>query len=73
MMCDDRLVESISSLAFVKSCKKMDNKLVVALNEPEVHNPEIVRLLVGMGADVQFVGELKHSLEDVYLQLVERA
>lgn len=70
---DDRLVASIGSLAFVKSCKKMDNKLVVALNEPEVHNPEIVRLLVGMGADVQFVGELKHSLEDVYLHLVEKA
>jgi len=70
---DDRLAENISSLAFVKNCKRVDNKLVVALNEPEVHNPEIVRLLVGMGADVQFVGELKHSLEDVYLQLVERA
>ncbi len=70
---DDRLAENISSLAFVKNCKRVDNKLVVALNEPEVHNPEIVRLLVGIGADVQFVGELKHSLEDVYLQLVERA
>ena len=70
---DDRLAENISSLAFVKNCKRVDNKLVVALNEPEVHNPEIVRLLVGIGAEVQFVGELKHSLEDVYLQLVERA
>ena len=70
---DDQLAEEIGRLAFVKSCKRLDNKLVVALNEPETHNPEIIRLLVGKGADVQFVGEMKHSLEDVYLQLVENA
>jgi len=70
---DDRLVEEIGKLPFAKGCKRMDNKLIVSLNEPEVYNPEIVRMLVGMGADVQFVGELKHSLEDVYLQLVEKA
>ena len=70
---DDRLAEEIGNLPFAKGCKRMDNKLIVSLNEPEVHNPEIVRMLVGKGADVQFVGELKHSLEDVYLQLVEKA
>ncbi len=70
---DDQLAEEIGRLAFVKNCKRLDNKLVVALNEPETHNPEIIRLLVGKGADVQFVGEMKHSLEDVYLQLVENA
>jgi hypothetical protein len=32
-----------------------------------------VRTLVNAGADVQFVGELRHSLEDVYLQLVKDA
>jgi ABC-2 type transport system ATP-binding protein len=72
-LADDRLAEEIGRLSFVKSCKRLENKLVVSLNEPEAHNPEIVRLLVGLGADVQFVGEMKHSLEDVYLQLVENA
>jgi ABC-2 type transport system ATP-binding protein len=70
---DDHLVDKISSLAYVKGCQRVDNKLIVTLNEPEAHNPEIIRLLVGLGVDVQFVGELKHSLEDVYLQLVEKA
>ena len=36
-------------------------------------NPDVVRLLVGAGADIQFVGELRHSLEDVYFQLVKNA
>jgi ABC-2 type transport system ATP-binding protein len=72
-LADDRLVEEIGKLPFVKSCMRLENKLVVSLNEPETHNPEIIRLLVGQGTDVQFVGEMKHSLEDVYLQLVENA
>jgi ABC-2 type transport system ATP-binding protein len=70
---EDRMAEELGRLTFTRGCTRMDNKLVVSLSEPEIHNPEIVRLLVGMGADVQFVGELKHSLEDVYLQLVEKS
>jgi ABC-2 type transport system ATP-binding protein len=58
-------------MPFVKQAEVVDNKLVVTLDEPETHNPEIVRTLVGAGAHIQFVGELRRSLEDVYLQLVK--
>jgi ABC-2 type transport system ATP-binding protein len=51
----------------------VENKLVVTLDDPETRNPEVVRSLVSAGADIQFVGELRHSLEDVYLQLVKSA
>ena len=40
------------------------------MDDPEANNPALIRTLVGAGADVQFVGELRRSLEDVYLQLV---
>jgi ABC-2 type transport system ATP-binding protein len=43
------------------------------MDDPELHNPEVIRLLVQAGAQIQFVGELRHSLEDVYLQLVKSA
>jgi ABC-2 type transport system ATP-binding protein len=33
--------------------------------------PEIARRLVAAGADVLFLGEAQHSLEDVYLKLVD--
>jgi ABC-2 type transport system ATP-binding protein len=49
----------------------MENKLVVQLDDPETHNPELIRALVEAGADLQFVGELRQRLEDVYLQLVK--
>jgi ABC-2 type transport system ATP-binding protein len=65
------LLGTVSSLPFVREAKAVDNKLVVTLDDPEAHNPEIIRVLVGAGADLQFVGELRHSLEDVYLQLMK--
>jgi ABC-2 type transport system ATP-binding protein len=54
----------------VKSCEVVENKLLLTLDEPERNNPEIIRRLVTAGAEVQFVGELRHSLEDIYLQLL---
>jgi ABC-2 type transport system ATP-binding protein len=45
-------------------------RLVIALSEPAQQNPAIVRALVEQGAEVQFVNELRHSLEDVYLSLI---
>jgi ABC-2 type transport system ATP-binding protein len=61
----------VADLPFIKEAKAVDNKLVIALDDPESHNPEIIRLLVQAGANIQFVGELRHSLEDVYLQLIK--
>ena len=56
---------------FIKEARQIDNKILVTLDSPETHNPELVRYLVGQGANIQFVGELRHSLEDVYLQLIK--
>jgi len=70
---DDRLAKAVEKLPFVKEVKLVENKLLVNLESPEAHNPDIIRTLVGEGADIQFVGELRHSLEDVYLQLVKAA
>lgn len=61
----------LRALPFIKDTQVLDNKLVVTLDNPEERNPVIIRELVEAGADIQFVGELRHSLEDVYLQLVK--
>ncbi len=66
------LATTIAGLPDVHSAEAIENKLVVRLSDPEQHNPAIIRALVSAGADVQFVGELRHSLEDVYLQLVQQ-
>ena len=46
---------------------------MVGLDDPEADNPALVRRLVEAGANIQFVGELRHSLEDVYLRLLDAA
>lgn len=67
------LADALQKLPFVQEARIVDGKLLVTVDNPEEHNPDIIRTLVGCGADVQFVGELRHSLEDVYLKLVQNA
>jgi ABC-2 type transport system ATP-binding protein len=72
-IADEKLAGTVRILPFVREVKVVDNKLIVTVDDPDVHNPDIIRSLVGVGADLRFVGELRHSLEDVYLQLVKAA
>ena len=62
----------LQNLPYVKKIEAHENKLLVAVDEPETHNPEMIRLLVNGGQNIQFVGELRHSLEEIYLQLINR-
>ncbi len=64
-------LDLVRAMPFVKEARAVDDKLVATLDDPENQNPEIIRSLVGAGAEIRFVGELRHSLEDVYLQLVK--
>jgi ABC-2 type transport system ATP-binding protein len=63
-------VAMIQALPFVKEARLLDNRLLVGLDNPEEQNPVVIRKLVEAGAAVQFVGEIRHSLEDVYLQMI---
>jgi ABC-2 type transport system ATP-binding protein len=43
----------------------------LTVSEPDATVPEIARALVRAGADILFIAESRHSLEDVYLELVD--
>jgi ABC-2 type transport system ATP-binding protein len=62
--------QALKQHQFVQQAELIDEKLVVTLNEPEQQNPILVKTLVEHGAEIRFVGELRRSLEDVYLTLV---
>ena len=72
----DQLVSVVRSLPGVEHVQPLAPEdggplqLVISLSDPADQNPAIVRALIEHGADVQFVNELKHSLEDVYLSLI---
>lgn len=69
-MVDPAFIAALRQKSYVQNVETVDNKIVVKLDDPEVRNPELVRELVALGAQVQFVGEKRQSLEDVYLQLI---
>jgi ABC-2 type transport system ATP-binding protein len=63
-------IRLVKGFDFVKEAERVEEKLVVGLENPESQNPILVKALVEVGAEIQFVGELRRSLEDAYLQLV---
>lgn len=63
----------LEGFPFVKTVEQLDARLLVTLEEPEAQNPQLVAALVQAGAQVQFVGEIRRSLEDVYLRLMTEA
>ena len=64
-------VEGVKSLSGVKDVQSIEQKLLVGMDEPESVNPRIIRWLVAAGADLLFVGELRHSLEEIYIQTIQ--
>ena len=46
---------------------------LLAVSDPELAAPDVVRALVAAGADVLSIGEARHSLEEVYLELVNES
>ena len=64
-------VEGVKSLSGVKDVQAVEQKLLVGMDDPESVNPRIIRWLVAAGADILFVGELRHSLEEIYIQTIQ--
>ncbi len=65
------LLQDIGFLEFVSQPQVNGNKLFVNVRRPEEDNPRIISWLINHGVSVQFVTEEEHSLEDVYLKLIE--
>jgi ABC-2 type transport system ATP-binding protein len=67
---DTRFEAAARRHPFVREVSWAGTRMVVGLDDPEERNPILVRALVEAGADVQFVGEIRRTLQDVYLSLV---
>ncbi len=64
---------AVEKLRVVKNMRTIDNKLVLDMDDPERDNPEVVRTVVDTGGNIQFVTEIKSTLEDVYLKMIRDA
>jgi ABC-2 type transport system ATP-binding protein len=64
---------AVKNLGAVKNMRVTDNKLILDIDDPEKDNPAVVRAIVGAGGSIQYVTELRSTLEDVYLKLIREA
>ena len=67
----DTLIDAVSGLPFVLNVEQDENRLLVELDDPEKNKPELVRRIVEAGGQVMSVLEEQHTLEEVYLSLVQ--
>ena len=67
------VVNAVQNLVNVNNLRTSDNKLILDIDNPEKDNPEIVRTIVKAGGNIQYVTELRSTLEDVYLKLIREA
>ncbi len=64
-------IETVRALPFVHEANAENGTLSVRIDQPDDQNPELVRTLVNAGAQIRAVEPISHSLEEVYLELVE--
>ena len=64
-------VAAAKSLAFVRDVAAQGSMLSVSLDNPDDQNPLLVQSLVQAGAQIRTVEPISHSLEEVYMELIE--
>jgi ABC-2 type transport system ATP-binding protein len=68
---NDNIVAAVTRLGFEKVLIE-DTNLVIDVKDPEKENPGIVEAVIKAGGHVQFVNDLRPSLEEVYLKLARK-
>lgn len=64
-------IDTVRVLPFVKQINTQGSLLAVSLDDPEAQNPLLVQALVQAGTQIRAVEPISHSLEDVYMELMD--
>lgn len=70
---DDLVIDAMKRSKKVKSFEVSANLLLCEVEDPGNDNPAIVEEIVRAGGKIQYVTEVRHSLEDTYLKLLNEA
>jgi len=61
----------LGALPGVEGWEQAPSGYTLTVADPELAAPQVARALVGVGADILSLAESHHSLEDVYLELID--
>ena len=67
---DDNLIQVVSKLDYVNKHSREENTLLIELADPSKHQADLIKKIVEAGGRIIEVTEKKHSLEDIYLSLL---
>jgi ABC-2 type transport system ATP-binding protein len=67
---ESSFTDIVRGFDFALNVRTDDGRILVDLDDPEERNPVIVEALTKAGAKIEYVTELKRSLEDVYMKLI---
>jgi ABC-2 type transport system ATP-binding protein len=66
-----RIKEMLAQLKYIKQYRIEDNKIFVYSDDVDETTPNIVKKLVNLDAQIIEIGRTVHSLEDIYIKLME--
>ncbi len=64
------IVKELGRLPFVQQVGVEGKQIIIELDDPEKNRPDLVQRIVQLGGRIMSVSEEKHSLEEVYLNLI---
>lgn len=67
----DEIKDKIASLNFIKSFKTEQNKIFIYSEDIDESTPEVIREIVALGGKILEVKRTVHSLEDIYIKLMD--
>ena len=67
---DDNLIQVVSKLDYVNKHSREENTLLIELADPSKHQADLIKKIVEAGGRIIEVTDKKHSLEDIYLSLL---
>jgi ABC-2 type transport system ATP-binding protein len=62
--------QAVSSLDVVGDVRQEDDRMILEVRDPDRNCADVVNAIVQAGGRILSVGELRHSLEDVYMKLI---
>ena len=65
-----KYIDLLKTFKEISSLVLKENKVVFALEDPEILNPKIIKLLVDNGSEIVYFNQIKASLEEIYLDLI---
>jgi ABC-2 type transport system ATP-binding protein len=61
--------QAVSRLDVVEDVRQEDDRIILEVADPDLYCADVVNAIVQAGGRIRSVGELRHSLEEVYMKL----